>query len=128
MPPRVMLLEDDPSMLSLLHTLLQLEHFEVVSGERESDLPALLEAIRRAQPDMILIDVHLSQVNGLELLKRLRREADTAGIAVIMASGMDMAEECLRAGADAFVLKPFLPDELVREMRQVLAGRHSPSS
>ncbi len=128
MPPRVMLLEDDPSMLSLLHTLLQLEHFEVVSGERESDLPTLLQAIRRAQPDMILIDVHLSRANGLELLKTLRHESDTAAIPVIMASGMDMAEECLRAGANAFVLKPFLPDELIRQMRQVLAGRRSSSS
>ena len=104
--PKIMLIEDDPTMLSLLKTLLQLEKFETVTlGEQEN----ALDAIYRDRPDAILLDVHLAQGNGVDLLREIRSDPSLHNIYVIMQSGMNLATECTAAGADNFLLKPYMP-------------------
>ena len=118
--PKVMLIEDDATMNSLLSLLLQLEGFEVVQLGDENNLEDILDALRRAEPALALIDIHLRQLSGLELLNAIRQAAELDSMRVLMSSGIDFRDECLQAGADNFVLKPYMPDDLVDAIRQLL--------
>ena len=120
--PKIMLAEDDMTMLSLLKTLLRLEGFETTTlGEKEN----VLDAIRRENPDAILLDVHLTQGNGLDLLREIRSDQELHNVFVIMQSGMNLTEECKNAGANAFLLKPYTPDSLIKTIRSGLVTSKS---
>ena len=118
--PKVMLIEDDATMNSLLSILLQMEGFEVAQLEDEDNLEDILEVVRLADPALALIDIHLKQLSGLELLHAIRQTAELDSMRVLMSSGMDFRDECLQAGADNFVLKPYMPDDLLDTIRQLL--------
>ncbi len=110
--PKIMLLEDDATMLSLLQTLLQMEGYQVVKMKDES-LDGIMSTIRQEAPDLALVDVHLKELNGLEVLRKIRKETALAGTRVVMSSGMECRNECLNYGADDFILKPYMPDDLI---------------
>jgi DNA-binding response OmpR family regulator len=120
--PKILLAEDDATMLSLLKTLLKMEGFDTVPlGEREN----VLEAVHREQPDVVLLDVHLTQGNGIQLLREIRLDHTLDQTLVIMQSGMNLADECKAAGANDFLLKPYMPDTLIGSIKQGLTNRHS---
>jgi DNA-binding response OmpR family regulator len=118
--PKIMLVEDDPTMLSLLQTFLQMEGFEVVNHTDHS-IDSILSLMHAERPSLALVDVHIHQVNGLDLLKRIRHDPELQHIPVIMSSGMDFSYQCLQAGANRFIQKPYMPDELIKAVRQVLS-------
>jgi len=118
---KIMLVEDDATMLSLLSTLLQMEGFDV-SQAGEEDLEGILREITRERPALTLIDVNLRQASGLDLLEQIRANADLKEIKVLMSSGMDVGHECLQAGADGFMLKPYMPDELIKKIKYIMNG------
>ena len=118
--PKVMLAEDDATMLSLLRTLLRMEGFETITLNVEDDV---LDAMRRDTPDIVLLDVNLTQGNGVDFLRRIRRDDGLKSIVVIMSSGMPLEDECLDAGANSFLLKPYMPDMLISAIKEGLAER-----
>lgn len=120
--PKIMLVEDDATMLSLLRTLLKMERFETVTLSEQENV---LDAIYRDRPDAILLDVHLTQGNGVDLLREIRSDPSLHNIYVIMQSGMNLATECTEAGADNFLLKPYMPDALIEAIKTGLASRSS---
>jgi DNA-binding response OmpR family regulator len=105
----VMIVDDDRTTVKLLQTLLELDGFEVSSAARGVDV---LPLITRTRPDIILMDYHLSDIDGVEVLKQLKAHTDYQSIPVIMASGLDVEDEALAAGASRFLVKPFEPGEL----------------
>lgn len=109
MAKKVLLAEDDITMVSLLKTLLKMEGYQVVALNAEDDV---LAAVRREQPNVLLLDVHLFQQSGMEILDNLRKSKDTKNTCVVMTSGMNVKDECLRRGANDFLLKPYMPDDL----------------
>lgn len=119
---KVLLVEDDPTMLELLTTLLGFEGYGVASLASGEDV---LAAIKRSQPDLVLIDIHLrmgggKEINGVELLNQVRSDNETKLTKVIMTSGIDMRLVCKEAGADGFLLKPYMPDELVNMIKEIV--------
>ncbi len=112
--PKVMLAEDDPIMLSLLGTLLKMEGYETTALGTEEDV---LEVIRRDLPDVILLDVNLVQGNGIDYLRMIRQDDDLRRVVVIMSSGMPLEYESMNAGANAFLLKPYMPDTLITAIK-----------
>lgn len=76
--------------------------------------------IREKKPDLVLLDVHLRKINGLELLRVIRATPDLKNTRILMSSGMDFRHECLQAGADDFMIKPYMPDDLIKKIRQTL--------
>lgn len=116
MQNKIMLIEDDHTMLSLLQTLLSLEGFQVVSAEDES-VENLLSDIVNVKPDVILLDVNLRHGSGLDVLCAIRANPVLDDIRVIMSSGMDFKNECLEKGAQGFILKPYMPNDLIKAVR-----------
>ena len=112
---KILLAEDDPTMISLLKTLLKMEGFEVVALDVNSDVPA---AVQREMPDTVLMDVHLGGQNGLQILESIRKNRDLADVRIVMTSGLNMKDECISRGASAFLLKPFMPDDLISVLKQ----------
>lgn len=104
-------------MVTLLHTLLELDGFQVVQPR---DAGSVLKSIRAERPDLVLMDVFLKGSDGIELVRALRRSPELAGIPVVMCSGMDMSEQSRAAGANAFVLKPYDPEMLLQTLRSQL--------
>src|SRR5258707_13564320 len=107
---KVMIAEDDPTMVGLLKTLLKMEGFEVDALEAADDIVA---AVINQRPDVLLMDVHLSDRNGLDVLDSIHGADAISSTRVIMVSGLNLKEECLRRGANEFLLKPFMPDDLI---------------
>lgn len=115
---KIMLAEDDITMVSLLKTLLKMEGFDVLTMQPDDDIPA---AVYRENPDVLLLDVHLSGQSGLDILDVLRHSENTAGARVVMSSGADVKEECLRRGANGFLMKPYMPDDLIMMLKQTIS-------
>jgi len=117
---KVMLIEDDATMIGLLKTLLGIEGYNVVAFEGGEDV---LQAVQREKPELILLDVNLKNfgiddVTGFDLLKRMRKDEEMKGIGVIMSSGMNYRRESEEAGADGFVMKPYMPDDLLELIKR----------
>lgn len=118
MSKNILIVDDDRTITGLLQMLLELDGFGVrvvPNGER-----VLTEALN-FKPDVVLMDVHLADADGLEILRALRQNPELTGLPVIMTSGMDLEEQCKAAGADHFLLKPYPPDALTTMLQRVLA-------
>ena len=109
---KVMLIEDDPNMVSLLTTLLDLEGF-LVHAPSDHQMAGLLSAIIDEHPQMALVDVNLRTGSGLDLVREIRHAPEIKDIRILMSSGLNLKQECMQAGADGFIMKPFMPDELI---------------
>jgi len=117
---KLMIVDDDNTMVSLLQLLFEMDGYDVVTFTHRD---SIVEDIRSNTPDLVLMDVFISNVDGLEVLKQVRACEDLDDIKVIMTSGMDMGDKCLKAGADAFILKPYPPEELMTLIVNLLPGR-----
>lgn len=114
---RVLIIEDDADAAGVLEAYLKRENYEVMIA---GDGPGGLDAARRWQPDLILLDIMLPGMNGTEVLAALRRRDDTP---VIMVTAMGDAPDrigALRYGADDYVVKPYHPGEVVAHVQAVL--------
>ncbi len=115
MSAKLMLVDDDASVVGLLRTLLELDGFNV---ELATDPDRVLDRIKAERPDLVVMDVFLSRVDGVELLREVRATPEIAEIPVIMTSGMDVSDRCMDAGANGFALKPYDPPELIGMIRR----------
>ncbi len=107
---KVLLADDDFTMVALLKTLLGMEGYQVATLlDKTGDI---LDNIRREKPDVLLIDIYLGDHNGMDVVRQIRETLDMKDLKIIMVSGIDMTEECLAAGANAFLFKPYMPEEL----------------
>ncbi|HAI05356.1 DNA-binding response OmpR family regulator [Pantoea sp. AN62] len=121
---RVLIIEDDADAAGVLEAYLKRENYDVmIAGDGLSGL----DAARRWQPDLILLDIMLPGMNGTEVLAALRRRDDTP---VIMVTAMGDAPDrigALRYGADDYVVKPYNPGEVVARVQAVLRRSQNPT-
>ncbi|UUY03767.1 response regulator transcription factor [Svornostia abyssi] len=119
--PVVLLVDDDAAIRRTVAASLELEGFSVVpaSGGR-----AALEAATRMKPDLMLLDLNMPDLDGLEVLKRLRAEGDQVPVCVL--SARDEVEDRvlgLESGADDYVVKPFAIEEITARLHALLRRR-----
>jgi two-component system, cell cycle response regulator DivK len=120
---RVLLVDDYADAREMYGEYLAISGFEVIEAVNG------IEAVERAldaKPDIILMDMSLPIMDGWEATRRLKADRRTAEIPVLALTGhavTSMFEGARRAGCDAFITKPCLPDDLVREIRAVLDRR-----
>ena len=131
---RLLLAEDEPSLRQLLVEILRVDYALSVAtdGERAWEM-----AVHEPSPDLVLTDVEMPGLGGIELTRRLRAQDRTAVVPILLFSANNRLPtllEGLEAGADDFLLKPFRPPELLArlrsrfqlcEMRRKIAARPS---
>jgi len=113
--PSIMLAEDDLTMVTLLKTLLGMEGYQVIALSVDDDI---YESARKNRPDVLLLDVHLHQVNGLDVLEQVRKDDEIGDLKVVMTSGLNLESECKNLGANDFLLKPYMPDDLLQILKR----------
>ncbi len=121
--PRVLLVDDYPDAREMYGEYLQFSGYDVI--EAANGMEALERAVQD-KPDIILMDLSLPVMDGWEATRRLKADERTASIPVVALTGHALAgisEGARRAGCDAFVTKPCLPEDLVLEIRRVLDER-----
>lgn len=114
---KILIVDDDRATTGLLKTVFEMEGFRTLVCP---DPERVVDVVRRDKPDLVFMDFHLAETDSLPILREIKRDKALRGIRVIMTSGLDLGEECRRAGADSFVLKPFRPANLMEEVRAVL--------
>ena len=119
---RIAILEDDATMLSLLQTLLEFEGFQACNIDHAGSLPQMIAALRTEMPNLLILDIHLDHINGFELLRDVRQDENFKPLRILVASGRDLSRECFQAGADGFIMKPFMPDDLIGQIRNILGN------
>lgn len=112
-----MIVDDDRTTVKLLKTLLELDGFEVSIAARGGDV---MEVANQSQPEVFLLDYHLSDMDGVEVLRELRSSGRFADTPVIVTSGLNVEDEVMQAGASAFLFKPFEPEDLPKLFRQLI--------
>ena len=119
---RVVLADDHPIVLDGLDRLLSLEEdFQVVARCRDG--VAALEAVDRERPDLLILDVRMPRMDGLEVLRKLGQRAEAPPVLMLTAAvGERDAEEALRLGARGLVLKELASRLLVDAARRVAGG------
>jgi len=113
----IALVDDDRDILALVATTLESEGYQVVAYP---DGPAALNGFKTVQPDLAILDIKMPQMDGVELLRRLRQKSD---VPVIFLTGrLEETDELLglRIGADDFIRKPFSQRVLVERVRTLL--------
>jgi DNA-binding response OmpR family regulator len=121
---KVLVVDDDPGMRELITAILATEDVTVYSGTDGKD--AVLKTITE-KPDLILLDVRMPKLNGLTVCKAIRAGAETRNTPVIMITGLTATgrvEECMEAGADDFLGKPFHAKELLIRVRAMFKTAH----
>jgi DNA-binding response OmpR family regulator len=120
MKAKILVADDEPDALELIQVNLQNAGYEVLVAAEGRDA---LQKARAALPDLILLDIMLPELDGLEVCKSLRRDPATAGLPIIMltarAAEIDRVLG-LELGADDYITKPFSPRELVLRVKNVL--------
>ena len=125
MKPRVLIVEDEAPLVTLLRYNLEQEGFEVaeaVDGEEA------LVRIAEARPDAVLLDWMLPNVSGIEVCRQLRRSPSTRAVPIIMLTARGEETDRVRglnSGADDYVVKPFSPSELIARLRAVIRRARS---
>ena len=118
----VVVVDDDEVFSGLLKTVLELENYQVVVVPWPDDV---VPAVRQVMPMLLLMDVHTGRGDTLGVLRELRADETLKGVSVVMTSGMDRSAECLAAGADDFILKPFSPSELLAKVADLMGGSNA---
>ncbi len=114
---KILVVDDEPQIVELLNSYLAKEGYSVIDA---ADGEAALEAYRREQPDLILLDLMLPKLNGYEVCREIRAESR---IPIIMLTARDEEPDKivgLELGADDYITKPFSPREVVARVRAVL--------
>src|SRR5512136_1768690 len=114
---KILVIDDEPSIVNLVSAYLKPEGYEVYTA---SDGPAGLKAAKAYKPDLVVLDLMLPGMDGLELLSRLRRESDV--YVILLTARTEETDKIvgLSVGADDYVTKPFSPRELTARVKAAL--------
>jgi len=121
---RVVLAEDEPLLRSGLRVLLERDD-EIVIVAEAGDGAAALAAVRRHRPQVLLVDLRMPGLGGIDTIRTLREDPTAEGTRALVLTTFDDDEdvlEALRAGADGYLLKDVEPEELRRAIRSIAAG------
>ena len=116
-PSKVLVVDDDPEIVTFLSTLLELEGIE---SSVATSAAAALEQLQQGAPDLVLLDIAMPDRDGIDLCKELKSDPRTAEVPVFVVSarpGKDVVERALAAGAEEFIRKPFENAELISRIR-----------
>ncbi len=117
---KIMVVDDEPDIVKLVKISLEMANFEVVEafGGQEA-----LDKVQAAQPDLILLDIMMPDINGFQVCEKIKADPATKHIPVILLTAKGQrgdAEQGLNAGADDYIIKPFDPYELGEQVLEMI--------
>ena len=124
----MLVVDDDDVIRQLITVNLELEGFEVIPAFDGQDA---LDKVKDANPDVVTLDVMMPRVDGWEAAERLRADPDTAHLKLILLSARAQETDIQRGeriGVDAYLTKPFDPDELIDMVRRLVSESGSASA
>ena len=129
---KLLLVDDEPGVRESVQAYLEDEEFEVqvASGAQEAWDTLEKESLAKNTPDLVISDVMMPQVDGYQFLQKLRDDPRFQSLPVIFLTARGMTSDRIQgyqAGVDAYLPKPFDPDELVAIIKNLLAKRRNPS-
>jgi len=117
---KILIVDDSPQTRKSLRNILEKNNYDVV-GEAGSGIEAIKQ-YNLLSPDIIMLDIIMPQLGGIETLRMLHSlKKDIRIIMVSALDSMDRVKECLKAGANYYILKPFEEDKIVDSINKVLA-------
>jgi DNA-binding response OmpR family regulator len=122
-PKKILICDDDDMLLDLLEFRLAARGFEVVAVR---DGAAALQAVKTEKPDAIVLDTMMPVMDGNEVVRRLRADDGTREIPVIMLTARRQEKDivgALELGANDYVVKPFIPEELITRLSRLVESR-----
>jgi DNA-binding response OmpR family regulator len=124
--PKILTVDDDKNVILLVKGILKKEGYEVIeaySGKMALDVLCSHAEHGNKMPDLILLDIMMPEIDGMETCRRIKGEENTKGIPVIMLTARrDVSDKIsgLEAGANDYIVKPFNPDELLARVKAQL--------
>ncbi len=121
---RILIAEDERDIRELIVFTLEFGGFQVIAATNGQEA---VELARQHRPDLIILDVRMPRMTGYEACRILKSQEETRTIPVVFLSAKGQEAEIrqgMEAGADAYILKPFAPDELIQQV-QALLNRHN---
>jgi two-component system alkaline phosphatase synthesis response regulator PhoP len=116
----IMVVDDNPDIITIVKTILEGKGYGVLSA---SSGPELLNMLKTQKPDLIILDIMMPEMDGLEVLTRLKGMSDTTSIPIILLTAKVQYEDVLggyKLGADYYITKPFTSTQLVNGINLLL--------
>jgi DNA-binding response OmpR family regulator len=118
---RILICDDDPLLIELMSFRLQAKGFDVITA---TDGEEALAKVASDQPSLVVLDAMMPRLDGFEVLSRMKSNAGVAHIPVIMLTARKGEKDIVSAlerGADDYLVKPFIPEELLARLSKLLA-------
>ncbi len=117
--PKVLVVDDDPGTCSLLEMALEIEEYRTASRKtiEKGDVISLLD---QEQPHILVLDLHLGSEDALKYVGAIRTHPVWKDLLILATSAIDHRQECLKAGANDFILKPFDWTEIIKKIERLL--------
>lgn len=116
----IVIVDDEFDMAQLLKMDLEMEHYHVAFALNGHEA---LELIKKVHPDLILLDISMPEMDGYQVLEKLRANESTKKIPVIMLTARGLEQDIqkgLKLGADDYIVKPFFPELLFKRIKLIL--------
>jgi two-component system phosphate regulon response regulator PhoB len=126
--PAILIAEDDMVMRAVLGNLLETEGFRILEAGNGQEA---VEMAKEERPALILLDIQMPLMNGIQACAALRSDPKTAGIPILICSAhgtFDNVEQCLTLGAKDFIVKPFDAARLREKVKAILAKGGAPET
>ncbi len=124
---KIVIVDDEPIMISMLTEVLSDAYnvYSAVNGR------LAISEVEKTKPDMVILDILMPVMDGIEACKELKKNKVTSAIPVILLTAKGMItdiEKGLKSGADAYVVKPFSPFKLIQKVEEIFEKSHKPFS
>ena len=123
MNPKIMLVDDNPNVLRVVSYALESAGYDVLTAETGAEA---LKQIPAERPNLVVLDVMLPDMTGLQIAHQLRSKVETANILIVMLTGKDQIPDKIRglqSGADAYIVKPVEASTVVAKIAELLEAR-----
>jgi DNA-binding response OmpR family regulator len=120
---KILIVEDDPTTVQLIEFLLKKNNFEVLIAYNGEEA---LQITKKEKSDLILMDVMMPKMDGIEAIEKLKKDENTRDIPIVILSALGQEMDVMRglqAGASGYIVKPFSPKELLEEIKAKLAKK-----
>jgi len=120
---KILIVEDDPTTVQLIEFLLKKNNFEVLIAYNGVEA---LQIAKKEKSDLILMDVMMPKMDGIEAIEKLKKDENTRDIPIVILSALGQEMDVMRglqAGASSYIVKPFSPKELLEEIKTKLAKK-----